>query len=375
MRKIKIIIAFIISLSFLILTTACNNNGLFGGSNTPLPTSIVSTQPLESGLPTQATTSPQVQTVQTDKVSEYLPFAKDVYMKYKGTGNEYATYDTYVQFAKADLMQIRKDNGGTVSAIVYQLIDGAIIKVFTQGETYYHYDYTSSRNDDEIILKEPIEVGTSWKLKDGSVRSITSVNKQIKTPAGDYNALEITTKRKDTTERDYYAKSIGLVKSEFLDNLDNNGSASITSELEKVEKNVPFKQTVKIYFPQFSTDKVVSMDREVQINSNEDMKFKFQKEFKTIPSGSNLTKVLSTNVKILSIKVDDKTGIVTVNFSSDLIRGMNAGTSLELLIIKSITNTFGNYFQKEKVIITLEGKPYESGHVLMKKGEYFTVAE
>ena len=73
MRKIKIIIAYIIILSFLILATACNNNGLFGGSNTPLPTSIASTQPLESGLPTQATTSPQVQTVQTDKVSEYLP--------------------------------------------------------------------------------------------------------------------------------------------------------------------------------------------------------------------------------------------------------------------------------------------------------------
>ncbi|HZK71402.1 MAG TPA: GerMN domain-containing protein [Clostridia bacterium] len=372
MRRIKIIIAFIISLSFLILTTACNNNGLFGGSNTPLPTSIVSTQPLESGLPTQPTTSPQVQTVQTDKVSEYLPFAKDVYMKYKGTGNEFAAYDTYVQFAEADLMQIRKDNGGTVSVIVYQLIDGAIKKVFTQGETYYHYDYTSSRNDDEIILKEPIKVGTSWKLKDGSVRSITSVNKQIKTPAGDYNALEITTKRKDTTEHDYYAKSIGLVKSEFLD---NNGSVSITSELEKVEKNVPFKGTVKIYFPQFSTDKVVSVEREVQINSNEDMKFKFQKEFKTIPSGSTLTKVLSDNVKILSIKVDDKAGIVTVDFSADLIKGMNAGTSLELMIIKSITNTFGNYFQKDKVIINLEGKSYESGHILMKKGEYFTVAE
>src|SRR5674476_606551 len=231
MRRIKIIIAFIISLSFLILTTACNNNGLFGGSNTPLPTS---TQPLESGLPTQATTSPPVQTVQTDKASDYLPFTKDVYMKYKGTGNEFAAYNTYVQFAETDLMQIRKDNGGTVSVIVYQLIDGAIKKVFTQGETYYHYDYTSSRNDDEIILKEPIKVGTSWKLKDGSVRSITSVNKQIKTPVGDYNALEITTKRKDTTERDYYAKSIGLVKSEFLD---NNGSVSITSELEKVEKN------------------------------------------------------------------------------------------------------------------------------------------
>lgn len=372
MRKIKILVAFIICLSFLILTTACNNNSLFGGNNTALPTSMVSTQSSESGLPTQPATSSPTQTVQPDRASEYLPFTKDVHMKYKGTGNEFAAYDTYVQFTKADIMQIRKDNGGTASVIVYQLIDGAIKRVFSQGETYYHYDYTSSRNEDDIVLKEPIKVGTSWKLKDDSVRSITSVNKQIKTSAGDYNAIEITTKKKESTDREYFAKGVGLVKSEFLD---NNGSVTITSELEKIENNVPFKQTVKIYLPRFTTNKVVSVDREFQINTNEDTKFKFQKEFKTIPVGSDYSKVLSTNVKILSINVDDKIGIVTVDFSADLVAGMNAGTSLESMIIKSITNTFGNYFQKKKVIITLEGKPYESGHILMKKGEYFTVAE
>jgi diadenosine tetraphosphate (Ap4A) HIT family hydrolase len=52
---------------------------------------------------------------------------------------------------------------------------------------------------------------------------------------------------------------------------------------------------------------------------------------------------------------------------------MNAGTSLEGMIITSITNTFGGYYQTSKVKITLDGKPYESGHFLLKPDEFFTV--
>jgi hypothetical protein len=52
---------------------------------------------------------------------------------------------------------------------------------------------------------------------------------------------------------------------------------------------------------------------------------------------------------------------------------MNAGAGYELLILQSITNTLGNYYGAQKVYITMEGKPYESGHILMKKGETFKV--
>ena len=52
---------------------------------------------------------------------------------------------------------------------------------------------------------------------------------------------------------------------------------------------------------------------------------------------------------------------------------MNAGAGYELLILQSITNTLGDYYGVKEVNITIDGKLYESGHILMKKGETFKV--
>ena len=226
-----------------------------------------------------------------------------------------------------------------------------------------------SRNMDEILLKEPIKVGTSWTLSDGGIRSITAVDKLIKTPAGEYNALEITTKREDYIIRDYLVKNIGYVKTEF--NV-NDGEYPVMSELELIEKGAPIKQTIRFYYLEFSKDRVVYIDRAIEIYTNEDMKLLFEKGLKTIPENSDLSKTLSPNAKILGLILDDKNGTVTVDFSDELLKEMNAGTTFESMLITSITNTFGNYFQKTKVIISVEGKPYQSGHFLLKEGEYFT---
>lgn len=77
-------------------------------------------------------------------------------MKYKGTGNEYAQFDTYIDYLKDNVSQVRNINGETITVNIYKLTDGAIKRTFAQGETYFKYDYTSSSNQDEIIIKEPI---------------------------------------------------------------------------------------------------------------------------------------------------------------------------------------------------------------------------
>ncbi len=111
----------------------------------------------------------------------------------------------------------------------------------------------------------------------------------------------------------------------------------------------------------------------MEIKTNEDMKFKFQKELKIIPDVGGLAKTFTKNTKVLGIKVDEDKGTVTVDLSSDFIKEMNAGISFEGMLLNSITSTFGDYYLKSKVIITIEGKPYESGHILMRPGEAFNV--
>ncbi|HWQ42407.1 MAG TPA: GerMN domain-containing protein, partial [Desulfosporosinus sp.] len=69
----------------------------------------------------------------------------------------------------------------------------------------------------------------------------------------------------------------------------------------------------------------------------------------------------------------NKDNSVYIDFSKELLSEMNAGSGYESLILQSITNTIGTYYGVDKVSITIEGNPYVSGHVAMKKGELFTV--
>ena len=64
-----------------------------------------------------------------------------------------------------------------------------------------------------------------------------------------------------------------------------------------------------------------------------------------------------------------------VDFSNELLTDMNAGSSIEMEILKSIVNTIGNYYGVDKVYISTEGTPYSSGHFGIREDEYFTVDE
>ena len=304
------------------------------------------------------------------KVSDYFPFKKDVYKRYKGNGNEYLDRETYVDFIHEDKMQIRSINPGTTAIIVYEIKDGALKRLYSRGEAYYRYDYTSFKGDEEILIKEPIKVGTSWTLKDGSVRSITGIDKEIETPSGKYKALEITTDEKDGSEVDYYVKDIGHVKYVYKP---KDGSFTLFSELEEMQENKPLVQNIRFYFPDASAEKQVYIDRNVEMLTNEDMKYKFQKELKTVPEGSKLAKVLPKDTQVSTPILDEEKGTVTINFSSHLINDANAGVGFESMLLHCIANTFGDYYNVDKVVITVDDKLYESGHFMLKPGEYLSV--
>ena len=49
------------------------------------------------------------------------------------------------------------------------------------------------------------------------------------------------------------------------------------------------------------------------------------------------------------------------------------GSALETEILKSIVNTMGKFYDVENVFISIDGKPYESGHYSLKEKESFKV--
>ncbi|MCB2293692.1 GerMN domain-containing protein [Clostridium algoriphilum] len=67
----------------------------------------------------------------------------------------------------------------------------------------------------------------------------------------------------------------------------------------------------------------------------------------------------------------NKDNMVYVDFSKEFTQEMNAGSGYESQILQCITNTLGDYYMVKKDYITVECKPYSSGHILMENDEAF----
>lgn len=188
----------------------------------------------------------------------------------------------------------------------------------------------------------------------------------LTTPLGTYKTLEVTTEGKEGKTLDYYAPNVGLVKSVFTSN-----QLEVSSTLSKLETNVPFVQTVKFYYPNANVDKLYFVNKQLSFKTNDITKIIFETAFKDLPKGG-LAKVLGPNVKINSLYLNEDNRVY-IDFTKELLSEMNAGSGYENLILQSITNTLGTYYSVDKVYITIEDNPCVSGHIAMKKGEFFTV--
>lgn len=304
------------------------------------------------------------------KVSDYLPFLKDIHIAYKGTGNEFASLDRYVDYVNGNRIQFRDVNAGTTMVNVFELDGDTLKRVYSSGENYYRLDCTSMNNNDEILIKGPIKAGTEWTLKDGSKRSITAVDKEIETPYGRLKALEITTINSDSTVQEYYAKDIGFAGSVFST---GDPEFKVKTEIEKFERSVPLEANMNIYFPDYEKNTVYYTEKSLALKTGDEPYKNIQEELKNVPPTAGLARVLTPGVQVNGVKLDSEKGTLVIDFSPQLVTEMNAGAGFESMLLECIADTFGNYYQVNKVGITLDGKPYISGHIVIEPGEYLDV--
>ncbi len=296
------------------------------------------------------------------KVSDYFPIRENVKYIYEGRGNEFAGYEVYIDYTSEDRVQQRVENGGTVLVRVYQIKEGKLIEVFSKGETYYRENMLQrSDGTEEILLMEPLEKGASWTLEDGRQRTVTGISTRIDTPMRTYTAIEVVTEGGEGTTVDYYAKGIGLIKTIF-----RSGGMEVSSTLKSIEEDAAEVQTVRLYYPDIQTERIYYTDKEVTYRTNDDTAGILEEAYKGAV-GDTLGVVVPTDAAIKSLALDGENR-VRIDFNSAFVTDMNAGAGYEAMILQCIANTFGNYYQSEKVILTVEGKPYESGHIRMEEG-------
>lgn len=166
------------------------------------------------------------------ELSDFFPLALGYTWEYQGEGNEYASFNKKVVFSNNDIYQIREDNGGTVSASVFNVSSSDITRVFFIGEAYGEDNYLNNEPNEEVtILKAPLKVGSKWQEPNG-IREIGSINETVSTPAGTFSdCIKVIISSDDSIVNEYYKEGVGMVKREFI-----SGETKVTSSLKKFSK-------------------------------------------------------------------------------------------------------------------------------------------
>lgn len=305
------------------------------------------------------------------EIAAYFPYQKNTWMIYTGNGNEYASYRTYTDYISGNRAQTRTDNGGTETATVYEIKNGKLKQLVARAECYYRENFTTaSYSKGDVLIEAPLKKGTSWKLSDGSVRSISGVGISVKIYSGTYKTLRVTTSSSDGKTVDYYAKGIGLIKSVYTAKIDP--ANKISSTLTSVKKNAAMTQTIRFYYPNSDLTGMYYQDKKIAFHTNDITRLILTKKYKVLPSSKTAT-VLTAHATMNSLYLNRVAGQPYVDMSSEFRSEMNAGSGYESLILQSLVNTIGVYYDHKKVYLTVSNQPYSSGHIQMNKGEYFTV--
>lgn len=301
-------------------------------------------------------------------IADYHPFKENIRKDYEGTGNEYAEQETFIEFIEDNKAQIKIMNPGTTFVKVLEYKNGALTEVFAEGE-FYHIEnmLNANTNRSNIILKEPLEIGNTWSNGDDTVMEITGLDKEIDTPSGAYNALEVTTKFKEGgIQKEYYVRDLGLVARIYV-----NDDFEVKTLLREIKNQ---KQSMEIlgYYPTAQDIGTSYVRESIEFGTNDNIEDILEDIMKN-PSSDKLLSPISKNTNINNIHLNRDSWTLEVDFSKELLGDMNAGSAMETEVLKSIVNTLGKFYDVEKVYITIEGNPYESGHFGIKPGEYFQV--
>lgn len=297
-------------------------------------------------------------------IEEYYPIKENTKYSYEGEGNEYASYTVFVDYSSDDRIQTRTNNGGTEVVNVLEVKDDQLTLLYSRGETYFRQNFLNDEYEGgKILLKGPLKEGNSWDYDEKTSASITGLSKEVVTSLGNYKALEVTLEGEQGKTVNYYAKDVGLVKT-----ISTGEGYEVSSTLSSIENNIPLIQTITLFYPNIdgSLDKI---DVQIQFKTNQEPIDVIEEVVKDL----SVYEIFSPNTKINELRFDKEENSVHIDLSKDFITEMNAGSSFEALILQSLTNTLGNYYGVQEVYITIDGGPYESGHIIIEEGEPSTV--
>lgn len=129
--------------------------------------------------------------------------------------------------------------------------------------------------------------------------------------------------------------------------------------------------SIDTYYPLSNNSGLGSIELEIEMGIDNDFKLTLEEIFKN-PPRQGLVPIFSKDTQINSMAFDPKTMILNIDISREFIE-YNMGSSLEYERLRGIVNTVGKFYNIDKISISIEGAPYESGHFILRSGESFNV--
>lgn len=220
MKRLRVTLILIILIFTLLFISGC-----FLSRGTPTP-------PPENQQEQEKEEEPKEEQQPEDiSLKDFFPLTEGTKWQYLGEGNEFASFTSEVLFVKEDRAQVMENNGGTVSASVFKVTDDEIVRIFFKGEEYDETNFLDEEpNDNLVILKKPLKVGTKWETTHGT-REIVETDAIVDTPAGKFeDCIKVRISLDTSTSFEYFKQGIGMVKREFI-----YEDTIVTSTLEKYE--------------------------------------------------------------------------------------------------------------------------------------------
>lgn len=301
-------------------------------------------------------------------IADYFPFRENTKLSYEGIGNEYAEQITFFEFIEGNRAQVKSKNTGTTVVKILEHEDGVLREIYNEAEFYHIENMINTKAEiNNILIKEPIELGNSWTTEEGYTREITGLGVKIETTVDTYNALEITTDLGDNkTQKQYYAKGIGLVANIYKDN-----DIEIKTILKSINKGSEELDLV-VFYPRLSDLENVYVNEKIYFNTNDSIEDIIRNILRN-PKSEGLIPLISEGTVINSIHLDRSSWVLNIDFSEELLSELNVGSSQETEMLKALVNTLGKLYDTDKVYISVEDRPYESGHYALREGENFKV--
>ncbi len=161
-------------------------------------------------------------TSHTPSVLDYFP-REPVVLLFKGGFENSGSVTLYHHFSK-DLVDVKHINGGMAGLSLYALGDDRIDLVLTS-ELQNSADFNKSHLSRETFLNYPhlvgpLVLGNKWEEMDYGmvfVYEITNMDFELVTEAGTFSTIEVTHKTNDYVYKMYFAKNLGLIKTNFDD--------------------------------------------------------------------------------------------------------------------------------------------------------------